>query len=114
MKKQISLSIFFPTYNEELNIEESVNKAEHVVRELTDMYEIIIVNDGSTDRTGEIADKLSLINKKVKVIHHSVNQGYGSAVWSGIQAAQYDYIFFTDADLQFDLSELAILSYYIP
>lgn len=114
MKKDITLSIFFPAYNEEENIVESVRRAEEVAREITDTYEIIVVNDGSKDRTGEVADELALDNDKVKVVHHSPNKGYGAAVWSGIQAAKYDYVFFTDSDLQFDLSELHNLVRFVP
>jgi glycosyltransferase involved in cell wall biosynthesis len=114
MKQPISISIFFPAYNEEANIEESVKKAEDVVSQITDTYELIIVNDGSSDATGDIADKLSLINDKVRVVHHNPNQGYGAALWSGIKAARYEYVFFTDADLQFDISELAILTHFVP
>ncbi|MDB5254648.1 MAG: WcaA [Candidatus Nomurabacteria bacterium] len=60
--KSISLSIFFPAYNEEANIRGSVEKAEAVVKKITDTYEIIIVNDGSKDKTGEIADEMARSN----------------------------------------------------
>jgi glycosyltransferase involved in cell wall biosynthesis len=110
----ISLSIFFPAYNEEANIRGSVAAAEAVVRKITPTYEIIIVDDGSKDATGAIADELARDNEHIKVVHHHPNKGYGAALWSGIQAAQYDYVFFTDADLQFDLSELAILTHFVP
>ncbi len=114
MKKNLSLSVFFPAYNEEANIADSVRQAESVLKSITPTYEIIIVNDGSKDRTGEIADTLAQKDSHVKVIHHNPNQGYGAAVWSGMKAAQYDYVFFTDADLQFELSELVDLVKYIP
>jgi len=104
-----SLSVFFPAYNEEENIESSVKQADAVLRTLVSDYEIIVVNDGSKDRTGEIAEELALKNPRVRVVHHNPNQGYGAAVWSGIQAAEKEYIFFTDADLQFDLSEIKYL-----
>jgi glycosyltransferase involved in cell wall biosynthesis len=113
-KDLISLSIFFPAYNEEANIRGSVAAAEAVVKKITPTYEIIIVDDGSKDATGAIADELAQGNAHIKVVHHQPNQGYGAALWSGIQAAQYDYVFFTDADLQFDLSELAILTHFVP
>lgn len=113
-KETISLSIFFPAYNEEANIRSSVETAEAVVQKITDTYEIIIVDDGSKDRTGIIADEMAKANSRIKVIHHHPNKGYGAALWSGIQHARYDYVFFTDADLQFDLSELAILTHFVP
>jgi glycosyltransferase involved in cell wall biosynthesis len=109
-----SLSVFFPAYNEEKNIENSVEQAEAVLKTLTPEYEIIIVNDGSRDKTGKIADALAAKNKHIKVVHHNPNQGYGAAVWSGIQASTGDYIFFTDADLQFDLQELTKLVQFVP
>ena len=114
MKKDITLSIFFPAYNEEDNVAESIRRAEEVVQDITDTYEIIVVNDGSRDRTGEIADGIAKQNDNVRVVHHSPNQGYGAAVWSGIRAARYDYVFFTDADLQFDLAELHNLVRFAP
>ncbi len=113
-KKNISLSIFFPAYNEEENIADTVREAEAAVRDITDTYEIIIVNDGSKDKTGAIADSLAATNSHIKVVHHNPNQGYGAAVWSGIKAAQYDYVFFTDADLQFKLDELKKLVEFVP
>ncbi len=112
-KQHLSLSLFFPAYNEEKNIAESVRAAKKVLEQVAGTYEIIIVNDGSSDRTGDRADALSLKDPHVRVIHQE-NQGYGGAVWAGIQRARYDYIFFTDADLQFDLAELPKLLAYIP
>jgi glycosyltransferase involved in cell wall biosynthesis len=114
MKNKISLSIFFPAYNEEANLEASVHTAKKIAGDITDTYEIIIIDDGSSDRTPEIADALAASDEKIRVIHHSPNRGYGAALWSGIQAAQYEYVFFTDTDLQFDLSELAILVHFVP
>lgn len=113
MKKNISLSIFFPAYNEEASIEKSVAAAENAAKKITDQYEILIINDGSSDRTEEIADRLAAENPHVRAIHQ-VNQGYGGAVWTGIQSARYEYVFFTDADLQFDLDELPLLAEYVP
>ncbi|MEX0909659.1 MAG: bifunctional glycosyltransferase family 2/GtrA family protein [Candidatus Paceibacterota bacterium] len=110
MKKNISLSVFFPAYNEESNIAQSVSEAERAVKNITDTFEIIIVNDGSSDGTREISEWLAWKNPRVRVVNHKVNQGYGAAVLSGIDAARYDYVFFTDADLQFDLSELSHLT----
>ncbi len=113
MKKH-SLSVFFPAYNEEENIESTVEQATDVLSSLDIEYEIIVVNDGSSDRTGEIAERLSLTDPRIRVINHDPNQGYGAAVWSGIQAARYEYVFFTDADLQFDLREIPLLLEHVP
>ncbi len=100
------ISVFFPAYNEEENIENTVKKAVKVLNDKFDQWEIIIVNDGSTDSTGKIADKLSSKNKNISVIHHSPNRGYGGAFKSGLYASRYPWITFTDSDGQFDFSEI--------
>lgn len=102
-----SLSIFFPAYNEEANIAEAVGKAIKVASSLTDDFEVIVVNDGSADRTAVVVKELSQHDRRVKLIDHRTNQGYGAAVWTGIKSSTKEYVFFTDADLQFDISELA-------
>lgn len=112
--ESLELSIFFPAYNEAENITDSIKHALTAVKKITDRYEVIVVNDGSSDTTGKIAEDIASRNDKVRVIHHARNQGYGAAVWSGIQAARYRYVFFTDADLQFDLAELENLAKYVP
>jgi len=104
-----SLSISFPAYNEEANIEKSVREAIRVASALTDDFEVVVVDDGSKDKTGEIIDRLAAEDSRVRVIHHNPNQGYGAAVWDGLKAGTKDLIFFTDADLQFDLSEIGKL-----
>src|SRR6185312_5922639 len=107
--RNISLSVFFPAYNEEENIADSISEAQKVVRTITDRYEIIVVDDGSSDRTAMVVAELARDNPRIRLVRHEPNQGYGAAVWSGIQAARYDWVFFTDADLQFKLEELAKL-----
>jgi len=107
MPKLISeLSVFFPSYNEEENIETTVNKAKDVLEKVADKWEIIIVNDGSKDKTAKIANHLSKADKRIKVIHHKLNRGYGGAFKSGLFGAKYAWIAFTDADGQFDFSEI--------
>lgn len=112
--KNISLSVFFPAFNESQNIETTVRSAIMTLDTLVTRYEIIIVNDGSSDETAALADTLASTFPHVRAVHHAENQGYGAAVWSGIQAAQYDWVFFTDADLQFDLKDLEKLLQFIP
>jgi len=114
MKRNISLSVFFPAYNEEENIADSISEAQKVVRTITDRYEIIVVDDGSSDRTAMVVAELARDNPRIRLVRHEPNQGYGAAVWSGIQAARYDWVFFTDADLQFKLDELSKLVEHIP
>lgn len=101
-----SLSVFFPCINEEGNIEKTVKGAEEVLKKLKLKYEIIIVNDGSTDATGKIAERLAQENPNIRVIHHLKNLGYGEALKSGFYNARYDTIVYTDGDGQFDFSEV--------
>lgn len=96
-------------YNEEGNIEQAVTSALAVLAELADAYEVIVVNDGGRDRTGEIADRLAAGNPSVRVVHHRDNGGYGAAVRSGFAAAQYPVVILVDGDNQFDLDELPVL-----
>ena len=107
-----SLSVFFPCFNEQDNIERVIKAAVDVLSPLKIDFEIIIVNDGSKDKTGEIADKLAAENKNIKAIHHSVNRGYGAALQSGFKAATKEYVFYTDGDGQFDIKELPPLFKY--
>ena len=104
-----SLSVVFPAFNEAANIRAVVEDAYRTLPELTPIFEIIVVNDGSKDRTGEICDRLVEELSNVRVVHHPRNRGYGAALKSGIKLARYDLIFFTDSDRQFDLKEVATL-----
>ncbi len=112
----ITLSLFFPTYNEEKNIEETILRTIQVVEDspyISD-YELIVVNDGSSDATKIIAENLALEHPHVRVINHEKNSGYGAALKTGITEARMDYVFFTDADLQFDIIELQNLLVHLP
>jgi glycosyltransferase involved in cell wall biosynthesis len=109
MPKISSLSVFFPAYNEEANVENMIRQAQKVLPEIATEWEIIPVNDGSKDKTGEIIDRLAKSDSKIHPIHHEKNKGYGGAVISGYNAAKYDFVFFTDGDLQFDLREITLL-----
>ncbi len=104
-----SLSVVFPAFNEEANIRAVVEDAYRTVPKLAPIFEIIVANDGSKDRTGEICDRLVEELSNVRVVHHPRNRGYGAALKSGITLARHDLIFFTDADGQFDLREVAAL-----
>ena len=109
MPKLSSLSVFFPCYNEEANVERMIRQAQGVLPEVAEQWEIIPVDDGSRDKTGEIIDRLAAEDPRVRPIHHEKNKGYGGAVISGYKAARYDFVFFTDGDLQFDLREITLL-----
>ncbi len=100
------LSVFFPAYNEEGNIARTTEKAVEVLEKLDlDNYEVIIINDGSKDRTSEIGHKLAESNKHVRVVDQE-NGGYGMALRGGFKAAKYEWIVYTDGDGQFDFSEI--------
>jgi glycosyltransferase involved in cell wall biosynthesis len=104
-----SLSIVLPAHNEEANIEKSVGASLAVAERLAGEVEVIVVDDGSSDRTGELVRAMSEKDPRVRLLVHEVNKGYGAAVGNGLKAARSDFIFFTDSDLQFDLEELPLL-----
>lgn len=87
-------------------MEPLTQKAIEVLDRIGGDYEIIIVDDGSIDRTGAIADRLAAENGRIRVVHHPVNGGYGAALQSGFRAATKELVFYTDGDGQFDLDEL--------
>jgi len=105
-RKPVSVSVFFPCYNEEANVERIVRDAVRLLEDMKADYEVIIVDDGSADATGEIAEKIALDNERVKVVHHDPNRGYGAALQSGFSAATKELVFYTDGDGQFDISEM--------
>jgi len=107
MNKLPSLSIFFPFWNEEKNIEKVVLNAMPVAQKLAVKWEILIIDDGSSDKTLEIAKKLEQKNKNIRIIRHETNRGYGASLKSGLTKSKYDYIVFTDGDGQFDFSEVS-------
>jgi len=103
------LSFFFPALNEEDNVAPIVNEALTVLPRFADDVEITVVDDGSNDRTGEIADELASKDPRIRVIHHGARRGYGGAVRSGLVAATKPWVFFTDGDRQFALEDLGRL-----
>ena len=116
MREPISLTIFFPAYNEQENLASAVQDALRVAdgSPYIGDYEIIIINDGSIDATQAIAERIAAENERVRVIEHQRNRGYGAALQTGLTAATKDWIFFTDADRQFDIVELQNLLVHIP
>lgn len=107
MAKKISeLSIFFPFWNEEKNIESVIKKAIPIAQEIAVRWEIIMIDDGSSDKTLSIAKKLAAKNKNLSVITHFPNRGYGAALKEGFLNAKYKYIVFNDGDGQFDFGEV--------
>ena len=102
----VSISVFFPCYNEQDNVARTVERALTALEKLNADFEVIIVDDGSSDATGQIADKMADQNSRVKVIHHPTNLGYGAALQSGFRAATKELVFYTDGDGQFDIDEM--------
>ena len=106
MKKLSELSLFLPAYNEEKVITQTVTKADAILRKVAKKYEILVVNDGSTDKTEVVVNKIIKKNKNVRMITHNPNKGYGGALKTGLYESKYKYISFIDADGQFDFSEI--------
>jgi glycosyltransferase involved in cell wall biosynthesis len=103
------ISAVFPAYNDAGTIPSMVLGAVLALRRLTDDYEVIVTNDGSADRTGELLDELARVVPALRVIHHPLNMGYGHALRSGFAAATKELVFYTDGDAQYDPSELSLL-----
>jgi glycosyltransferase involved in cell wall biosynthesis len=106
MAKIDSLSVFFPTYNEEKTIQDTIVKAKNILEKIVNKWEIIIVNDGSTDQTAEVVEKIIKNDSRIRIITHSPNRGYGAALKTGFYNSQYPWIAFTDSDGQFDFKEI--------
>jgi len=105
------LSYFFPAHNEEANVRELVAEALEALPALAEVFEIIVVNDGSRDATGAIADELAAANPGVvRAVHHPTNLGYGAALLSGFRAAGHELVAFTDGDRQFRVADLGRLT----
>ena len=104
-----SLSVFFPAYNDSGTIASLVITALKTAATLTPNYEVIVVNDGSTDSTPQILDELARVYPQLQVVTHALNRGYGGALRSGFGTASKDVIFYTDGDAQYDPAEMALL-----
>jgi glycosyltransferase involved in cell wall biosynthesis len=104
-----SLSIFFPAYNDAGTIASLALIAHMTARTLTDDYEVIVVDDGSPDHTGELLDEMARHFPWLKVVHHPQNRGYGGALRTGFLTAAKDLVFYTDGDAQYDPRELVRL-----
>ncbi len=101
-----SLSVFMPAYNEEANIGATLADALAVIPKITPDYEIIVIDDGSQDRTAAIVQEWSRRYPQIRLVSHRHNRGYGAAVKTGLAHSRKDWIFFTDSDGQFKFDEL--------
>jgi glycosyltransferase involved in cell wall biosynthesis len=113
LSKNLSISIVLPALNEEDNIESLVGQIKNYFKTNLIPHEIIIVDDGSTDQTGSIADRLAGEYEDITVIHHPENQGYGKSLRDGFHAGRHEYLFYTDADLQFKINSLDLFMPYM-
>jgi glycosyltransferase involved in cell wall biosynthesis len=109
METTCSISIFFPAFNDEKNIASLVQNALNVLPTLTPDYEVIVVNDGSTDNTAAVLREMERLSPNVKVVHHPRNMGYGAALRTGFDHASKELVFYTDGDGQYDVREIATL-----
>ncbi len=109
-----SLSLVLPAHNEEGNLETVVRGALDVLPSVASAFDIIVVDDGSRDATPAIADRLAATDQRVRVIHHPQNRGYGAALSSGFAASTGDHVMFMDADRQFDIAEIRLLTPFAP
>jgi glycosyltransferase involved in cell wall biosynthesis len=108
------ISVFLPSHNEEPNVERVVKGFLAELPRVAENYEVIVVNDGSSDQTGAIAGRMAREDSHVKVVNHEKNRGYGGAVISGIRAATQPYVVLADGDGQFDPKEVENLAALVP
>jgi len=108
-EKVKELSVFLPAYNEEDNIESTIRAVHKTLKIIAEKFEIIVINDGSFDRTLEILEKLEKEFKELLIINHEQNKGYGASLISGFYNSKYEWIAFMDSDGQFDFSEITNL-----
>ena len=100
------ISLFFPVYRDEATVSRVAEKALRLLSEIASEYEVIIVDDGSPDNAGEVAEQIARREPRVRVIHHPRNLGYGAALRTGFAAAKYEWIAFTDGDDEYEVDDL--------
>lgn len=107
--KPYSISVFFPCYNDARSIKKLILDSFAILKKLTDEYEVIVVDDGSTDKSRQVLKKLKTEHPKLKLVFHEKNLGYGGALRTGFNSASKELVFYTDGDGQYDVKELPIL-----
>ena len=101
-----SISVVIPAYNEEENIQEAIIAINNYLKPRFKDYEILIVSEGSTDGTDKIVKELAVDIKNIRLLSNPNNFGFGGALKTGLTSAKKELIFYTDADMQFDINEL--------
>jgi glycosyltransferase involved in cell wall biosynthesis len=109
MTQDYSLSLVFPAYNEQDNLERLIEDSDNAAKTICENYEIIVVDDGSTDDTPQLLEKLKSTYPNLVVYTHSPNKGYTAALRTGFTNAKKDLVFYSDADNQFDMKEISLL-----
>jgi glycosyltransferase involved in cell wall biosynthesis len=110
MPKLTSVTAFFPAYNDAGTIPTMIIRAMQTLPEVTEDYEVVVVNDGSTDDTAQVLEAMAQFYDRLRVIHHTQPSGYGGVLRAGFAEATRDWIFYTDGDAQYDPRELALLA----
>ncbi len=103
------LSLVFPVFDEERNIGLLLESSRQLAPQLADSFEIVVVDDGSRDGSADVIERYRRADPRIRVVRHASNCGYGAALRAGLREARGDLVFFTDADLQFDIAELSKL-----
>lgn len=109
ISKKLGVSIFFPCYNDSKSIKKLVEEAFSTIKNYTSKFEVIVVDDASTDASRKVLQRLSQKYQRLKLVFHQKNLGYGGALRSGFKKAKYGLIFYTDGDGQYDVKELSLL-----
>ena len=109
-----SISVFFPCFNEAANVERVISDAVAHLPSISDDFEILVIDDGSTDGTSQVVETMMLSDERVRLLAHTENLGYGMALRTGFQGAQKDLVFYADGDGQFSLADLSSLVEVLP
>jgi glycosyltransferase involved in cell wall biosynthesis len=104
-----AISVIYPAYNEEENLVETINRSLKAMRSMCHQFEMIIINDASTDRTGEMADALAAIHPEIRVIHNAHNLGQGLSLRVGFAQTAYPLVIHNGMDYPFDLNDIRLM-----